>query len=76
MVMVVPLFEDREGWLFKPLRTGEEVELSLIITPATVLIGSLLPMNLDGKIIKHSTSTQNSQPVFKSITKTEQNAYM
>lgn len=75
-VMVVPLFEDGEGWVFKPLRAGEEVELSLITAPAKMLIGSLLLVILDGKIIKHFSSTQNSQPIFKSITKTEQNAYM
>lgn len=77
MVMVVlPLFEHREGWVFKPLRTGEEVELSLITAPAKTLIGSLLPIVLDGIIVKHSVSTQNSPPIFKSIAKTEQNAYM
>ena len=76
MVMAVPLFEHREGWVFKPLRTGEEVELSLITAPAKMLIGSLLPIVLDGIIIKHSISTQNSPPIFKSIAKTEQNAYM
>ncbi|XP_030896673.1 cationic amino acid transporter 2-like [Leptonychotes weddellii] len=36
----------------------------------------LILLLADGKIIKHFSSTQNSQPIFKSITKTEQNAYM
>ena len=42
MVITVPLFEDREGWIFKPLRTWEEIESFLITGHAKILIGSLL----------------------------------
>lgn len=77
MVMVVPLSEDREGCIFRPLRTGEEIESFLTIGHAKMLIGSLLPIMLKRKNIMHFTSTQNSQPILKNNnTKAQQNVHL
>lgn len=66
MVMTkIPLSEDEEGWIFKPLRKWEEIESFPIIGHAKMLIGSLPVIILNGKIIMHFTSIQNSTNFLK-----------